>query len=205
MIGIFRIPVLAVFCMNLLMVSAQEIKNPSFEGPRGPSVIPAGWEPCGQGSTPDTQPGSWLVNTPPSGGTSYLSMICRGKGVPFPDKWETCQQVLDDPLEAGGCYRFSIDLARSSTFSAGSSYFTGSVALHVWGGKQGCGRDELLWDSGVVNQTDWLTYEFTIAPQDGDYKYLILEAYYSQFPTYSGNVLIDNFYFLGPCVPMAFK
>ncbi|MDX2249561.1 MAG: hypothetical protein SF052_22445 [Bacteroidia bacterium] len=186
-----------------MSVKAQEIQNPSFEGPRGPSVIPWGWEPCGQGSTPDTQPGSWYVNTPPSGGESYLSMICRGKGVPYPDKWETCQQRLEQPLEAGGCYRYSIDLARSGSFSSGTIYFTGPASLHVWGGIEACSRDELLWDSGEVSQTEWLTYEFTIAPEKNSYNYLIVEAYYSQLPTYSGNILIDNFFLLGPCEPMA--
>ncbi|MEZ4828647.1 MAG: hypothetical protein R3C61_20535 [Bacteroidia bacterium] len=192
-----------ILCVWLKSSFAQEIQNPSFEGPRGPSVIPAAWMPCGQGSTPDTQPGSWLVNTPPSGGDSYLSLICRGKGVPFPDKWETCQQHLSQPLQKGGCYRYSVDLARSGTFSAGSAYFTGSVMLRIWGGAESCSRDELLWDSGIVSQTEWFTYEFTITPENGDYPFLILEAYYQQLPTYSGNVLVDNLFFLGPCIPIA--
>ncbi|MCI4668865.1 MAG: hypothetical protein MRZ79_12080 [Bacteroidia bacterium] len=183
------------------LLFAQFIQNSSFEGPLGPSRTPPGWIACGQGSTPDTQPGSWNVLTPPSSGRSYLSMICRGEGVPFPNKWEICQQRLDQKLEKGGCYYYTIDLARSSSFASAGLWFTGEAKLRIWGGNSSCGAEKVLWESGPVVHTDWQTYEVIISPEN-DYEIIFLEAFYKGDKTYSGNILIDDFLYnpeINPC------
>jgi hypothetical protein len=190
--------------IGLLSLQGQHLENPSFEGPRGPSLLPAPWEACGQGSTPDTQPGVWNVHTVPATGQSYLSLICRGDGVPFPNKWERCQQELARPLEQGICYLYSVDLARSASFSAGGHGFSRQASFRIWGGKNSCEANELLWESGPVTHTDWRTYEVILWPQEGTYSFLLVEAYYALPTHYSGNLLVDDFMYYPdeyPCLP----
>lgn len=195
------------FCIMLvgsLTVYGQALSNGSFEGPRGASTLPPGWEPCGRGSTPDTQPGAWHVSTAPAYGESYISLICRGEGVPYARQWERCQQSLQQPLKAGQCYVYQIDLARSPHFSSGRFYFTQEANLRIWGGNESCNPQELLWESGPVWHIDWQTYEMVVRPEQGC-TYLIIEAYYTESIPYSGNILVDNFIYVpegNPCVPM---
>lgn len=203
---IFRLSMLALFLAALSqLLPAQQLANPSFEGRRGPSVAPPAWEPCGQGSTPDTQPGAWQVYTPPAEGQAYLSLICRGDNVPYPQRWEIVQQALQSPLEQGLCYKYTLDLARSETFVAGSIFFTGAASLRIWGGAAPCTQQELLWESGPIAHADWRTYDLLLWPQAGSYDYLLLEAYYSSRPAYSGNILLDNFVFYPEVYPCLFQ
>jgi hypothetical protein len=193
---------LSLLCLH---AAAQALRNPSFEGPRGPARTPPGWEPCGEGSTPDTQPGSWQVWTPPSDGASYLSLICRGPLVPYPNRWERCQQALEAPLQAGRCYLFTIDLAHSASFAAGSIRFTGEATLRVWGGRSACSPAVLLWESGPVRHTHWETYQMLLMPPEPA-EFLFLEAYYTSGTTYSGNLLLDrmlSFPDTDPCKPVS--
>ena len=203
---LFRLTILALFLVLLYgLLPAQALVNPSFEGMRGPSVAPPAWEPCGQGSTPDTQPGSWQVSTAPSAGASYLSLICRGDNVPFRNRWEIVQQPLESPLEKGICYKYTLDLARSETFFAGSVFFTGEASLRIWGGTSPCTQEELLWESGPIFHSDWRTYDVVLWPAQASYTYLIIEAYYASAPTYSGNVLLDNFVFYPEVYPCQYQ
>ncbi|MEM7656086.1 MAG: hypothetical protein AAF399_08160 [Bacteroidota bacterium] len=177
--------------------------NPSFEGPLGPSKTPPGWSPCGQGSSPDTQPGSWLVSHAAVDGASYLSLICRGSNVPFPDMWEKCGQQLDRPIRSGECYEIQVSLARSASFYAGSIYFNQPAIFRIWGGTALCTKTELLWESPTIEQTDWRLYATTFQAK-GEHPFLIIETYFAQSGTYSGNVLIDNLT-LRPCEPMSLE
>ncbi|GAB4425336.1 MAG: hypothetical protein OHK0039_43040 [Bacteroidia bacterium] len=183
------------------LAGAQALRNPSFEGRQGPSVVPPEWEPCGQGSTPDTQPGCWRVSTEPAAGQTYMSLICRGAHVPFPNKWEIVQQHLDEPLRRDVCYKYTIDLARSPTFGAGAALFIGEASLRIWGGSEACVQHELLWESGSIVHTYWRRYDVMLWPARGSYDYLFLEAYYVSEPTYSGNILLDNFLFYPGEIP----
>ncbi|MEO0585112.1 MAG: hypothetical protein AAF135_23060 [Bacteroidota bacterium] len=194
-----------VFCCGSVL--GQELANGSFEGPRGASLLPPGWEACGRGSTPDTQPGAWHVLTAPAYGESYISLICRGEGVPYARQWERCQQRLQKPLTAGQCYVYQIDLARSPHFSSGRYFFTQEVNLRIWGGDGSCQAKELLWESGPVAHVDWQTYEMVVRPAQ-DCSHLVLEAYYIGDIPYSGNILVDNFSFVpegNPCIPMVLE
>ncbi len=207
-VGLLRRSLGLIFILSFYFsLHGQFLRNPSFEGPPGPSRMPPDWEACGQGSTPDTQPGSWNVFTAPASGKSYLSMICRGKGVPFPEKWEWCQQKLDQPLEKNKCYYYTLDLARSATFASAGLWFIGEVNLRLWGGKEACNPQTLLWESGPVGHTQWETYEIILSPEKS-HNYFFLEAYYQGTHVYSGNVLIDNFLFhpdIKPCYTFSRK
>ncbi|MDX1908504.1 MAG: hypothetical protein SF053_15820 [Bacteroidia bacterium] len=186
-----------------LSLSGQVIVNASFEGDPAPSSLPYGWEPCGAGSTPDTQPGSWGVLTDAASGHTYLSLICRGEGVPFPGQWETCQQHLAQPLRAGVCYVYTVDLAHTETFAAAGITFGGYARLRVWGAAGPCQPQQLLWESPAVTHDTWYTYPFVFKPE-ADYPYILLEAYYTVMPKYSGNILVDNLQYVpeqNPCLP----
>lgn len=176
-----------ILCLGAVCSSsAQTIRNPSFEGMPNIASIPAHWLPCQLGSTPDTQPGYWLVTLPPSDGKSYLSMVCRF------DSWEACQQQLSQPLLMGKCYQYTIDLANAPNFAG--SY--GAVAqLRIWGGSKSCTQDELLWESGPVKKTEWQRYLVELAPKEANYPFIILEVYYVKKAPYQGNILLDNFRF----------
>ncbi|WP_045114703.1 hypothetical protein [Microscilla marina] len=177
---------LYLICWLTLLANAQTIRNPSFEGTPGTSTVPVHWLPCQLGSTPDIQPGYWLVTLPPSDGKSYLSLVCRY------DSWEACQQQLSQPLLMGKCYQYTIDLAYSPNF-AGS--FGAVAQLRVWGGTKSCKQSELLWESGPVKKTAWQRYLVELAPQKANYPFIILEVYYVKATRYEGNLLLDNFRF----------
>ena len=187
-----------------MSAEAQQIVNPSFEGPIGPSRTPPGWIPCGKGSTPDTQPGVWNVHIEPVSGQSYLSLICRGNNVPFSNQWEACGQNLDQPLQKNTCYSFSVDLARSDSFFAGSIFFNKPAVFRLWGALNPCQRVEMLWESPRITNTQWKTYSFIVLPRKHDYSCLILESFYNKSFTYSGNILVENFLIYpdeDPCKP----
>lgn len=162
---------------------AQALKNSSFEGSPGASTLPVDWLPCQLGSTPDIQPGYWLVTLPPSDGKSYLSMVCRY------DSWEACQQKLLSPLLMGKCYQYTIDLANSPNFAR---TFGSVTQLRIWGGAQSCKQTELLWESGPVTKTEWQRYLVELSPKEASYHFLILEVYYVKKSPYQGNILVDN-------------
>lgn len=113
------------FCAAFnFQLSAQHIKNPSFEGKPGDSQLPPEWEHYGLYSTADTQPGSWEVNTLPADGNTYISLITRGAELSNGNTWESCYQTLRTPLKKGRTYQYSIDLARSNTFASLTETYT---------------------------------------------------------------------------------
>lgn len=204
-----RLRLFTFLCWGLLLgglpLRAQQIQNGSFEGALGASLSPPGWEPCFSGSTPDTQPGSWGVATEPAGGSAYLSLICRGAGVPFPNRWEAVQQALATPLKAGVCHKYTIDLAHTASFHAGGMYFDQPACLRFWGAAGPCEPAELLWTSKPVAHPEWRRYHVTLLPLH-DYPYLLIEAYYASEQPYSGNLLLDNLVYypeIDPCMATA--
>ena len=182
-----------------------EIENPSFEDvPRQGGVFRdatiTGWYDCGElkfrsETPPDLHPiNAWKVTTPPSHGNTYLGMVVRDN-----DTWESVAQRLRTPLEAGQCYSFSIELARSKFYVSGSrktnsmENYTEPAVLRIWGGTGICGKQELLGVSVTVSNSEWRTYEFKFEPQR-TVTYFTLEAFY-QTPTlvpYNGHLLLDN-------------
>ena len=179
-----------MFVVNSLSIIAQQLVNPSFEGPTARAVSPKGWLPYGDASSPDTQPGAWKVNNEASHGTTYLSMVCRGQSGIDEGKWESIQQTLVNPLMPNTVYYYSIDLAYNKDFFADVIAFDNPVNLRVWGMNE-MQQKELLWESGAVENTNWQTYFFELKPNQRT-PYLVLEAFYTTAQKYCGNVLIDN-------------
>ncbi len=171
--------------MACFQAAAQHITilNGSFEGEPADATVPQGWMACQEGTTPDILPDYWGVYTPSADGDTYLGLITRGNGT-----WESIGQRLSGPLKKGSCYAWSLDLAHSDTYSGHS----GPVKLRVWLSKVKCQKEQLIFESPLISQTDWETFKVKFTAND-DYQYILLEAFHSEEEfSYKGNILIDR-------------
>src|SRR6478736_6691582 len=95
------------FFLSPLCLLGQFLSNPSFEGTPGVSVAPPGWEPCGDYSTPDTQPinvyEGWNFTKTASKGNTYLGLVMRGSiGSVNDNLTEAAGTLLLSPLKKNG-------------------------------------------------------------------------------------------------------
>lgn len=181
-----------------------KILNGSFEDtPRqgGEAFLAIkGWYDCGalrfpEETPPDIHPGNfWNNELPASSGLTYLGMVVRDN-----DTYEGVAQRLASPMEAGKCYSFSIELARSPKYISSSritveprNYITPTV-LRVWGGSGFCNEKELLAESPAIDHSAWKTYSFNFKPRF-NHRYIMVEAFYKVpvFNPYCGHILVDN-------------
>ncbi len=178
------------------------LSNPSFEdapraGVKG-GAAPTGWYDCGPQTetSPDIQPGFFGVVKPASNGSTYIGLVVRDN-----ETYESVAQRLPQPIMAGSCYEWNIDLCRADEYksqtssSAGKDLsFASAVQVRVWGGNGFCDRQELLYTTPYVVNTRWMGYLIPLKPKKANYSFIIIEAYFKTpmlFP-YNGNVLIDN-------------
>lgn len=156
-----------------------EVINPGFEGPPGQHITPNPWSTCG--ITPDTQPGQWGVNQPPSEGNSYVGFVYGSAS------WqEGASQQLSGAMQAGVQYDFTIDL--SATPASGGGINPNSFcSMEVWGANAICQRTQLMWSSPVITHYGWQTYNVSITPtQNWTHIYFICNC----GPL--GYILLDN-------------
>jgi hypothetical protein len=159
-----------------------ELINGSFEGLPADATVPQGWMSCKEGTTPDILPGYWGVYDYPSDGETFLGLITRSNNT-----WEVIGQRLPEALIKGRCYNWSLDLAHSNTYCG----YHGPLRLRVWLSKSKCGRDQLMFESPLIEHTFWQTYKVRFIPE-ADYQYIMLEAYHPEDPVlYQGNILLD--------------
>lgn len=196
----YFIPLL-ISCMSI-SVFAQEaqpilLNNPSFEDMPRHSKEPRGWFDCGDQneSPPDVQPnGGFGVSKDAVDGSTYLGLVVRDN-----DTWESVGQRLNKPIEANKCYEFSLALSRSGHYVSLSrttedqaNYVT-PAKVRIWGGSSYCNKQELLDETSLITNTEWLKYNFRFEPKS-QHTYIVIEAFYKTptlFP-YNGNVLVDN-------------
>lgn len=205
-----RIISILILLFSSISISAQydtiRVKNNSFEDrPRAgltsgtPSI--KSWYDCGAvnfplESAPDIHPiNFWQVKLPASDGNTYLGLVVRNN-----ESWESVSQRLTMPIEKGSCYKFSVDLARSSTYLSGSRIrdddlkvqYTRPTVLKVWGSNGYCGQKELIAESVPVENFNWETYDFEFKAKNS-HLFVTFEAFYKTpvlFP-YNGHILID--------------
>ncbi|MEO6132956.1 MAG: hypothetical protein ABIQ02_14000 [Saprospiraceae bacterium] len=160
-----------------------ELANASFEGEPSDATVPQGWMACKEGSTPDILPGAWGVYQEPSDGDTYVGLITRQNST-----WESIGQRLTESLEKGKCYSWSMDLAHSETYAG----YSNPIKLRIWASKLKCQKDQLIYESPLIEHSDWQSYPFRFTP-DGEYRYILIEAYHSDLPfEYKGNILLDR-------------
>jgi hypothetical protein len=128
--------------LSISSIDAQiTLSNPSFEGEPIDATVPKGWLPCKEGTTPDILPGFWGVYNEPADGRSYMGLITREDGT-----WESVGQKLEAPLEKGGCYTFTCELAHSNTYAG----YNIPLKLRIWGSATPCGKQELLAETKTI-------------------------------------------------------
>lgn len=190
-----------LFCFIQISFSQEiiQLNNPSFEDTPRYGKSPTGWFDCGHEneSPPDVhvvEGGSFGVRAAAIDGETYMGLIVRDN-----DTWEAVGQRLPSALEAGQCYDFSLYLARSEVYlSFGrmtqeeANYVT-PVKIRIWGGNNFCTQVELLGETELVTNTDWLLYYFRFQPKTS-LNYIVIESYYKTpiNHAYNGNVLVDK-------------
>lgn len=163
-------------------------ENPSFEGEPQDATVPIGWLPCEEGTTPDILPGFWGVYKEAADDETYVGLITRQDG-----SWESITQRLASTIQHEDCYTFSLDLAHSKTYSG----YNEPLQLRIWGSRDKCTKDQLLFESPLIDQVNWKKYlvEFTA---ESPIRYIILEAYRKRRGK-QGNILLDNLSPLQKC------
>lgn len=167
------------------------VQNPSFEGTPAPHVTPSPWNNCMNGQTPDTQPGSWGVNMPPTNGNTYLGLVHQVSA-----SWqEGASEPLSGPMVAGVQYTFTMDIANSS--ATGGGIIPGCAECLVWGGFGMCDQASLLWSSGDITPFDvWQSYTVSFTPAQ-PYTWIMIQVS-SLGCTDLPYILVDN---ISPIVP----
>lgn len=161
------------------------VQNPSFEGPSQAHVVPSPWQACY--GTPDTQPGQWGFTQAPSNGTSYISALQSGTPGAYQ---EGASQQLSSCMVAGTTYTFSLDLAFSNVYNTAEPIDCYG-SLQIWGGNSMCGKNETLWQSGVITNTSWQTYTITLTPTQ-NWCYISMAPYHITNCSGYINIMIDN-------------
>jgi outer membrane protein OmpA-like peptidoglycan-associated protein len=195
LVSLLAFPFAAVFGQK----DAIYLVNPSFEdAPHAGEVgreIP-GWYNCGHPNEtpPDIQPGFFNVAEAARHGSTYLGLVVRDN-----ETWESVGQRLSRPLELNQCYEFSLDLCRTETYvsktkSGAMANFITPAKLIIWGGNGYCDKGEVLYETSIIHNTRWLTYNCRFNPKKGNWSFIMIEAYYKTpvlFP-YNGHILVDN-------------
>ncbi len=187
---------LMILILQTTLLAGQYLTNPSFEGPPGIGITPPEWLPFDLVSTPDTEPLD-CDHFPASEGETYITLVARGSGsIENPNSFENCQAPLLQPLEAGLCYSFHMDLASRDdlghyVFGEGFIFYRASVKLMVYGSSSSSDKGELLLDTEPILNTQWETISMTIKPES-EVNYLTFEVNFSEASSTSGNILIDN-------------
>lgn len=206
------IHVILLVCISLVLHAqgplgeAITLSNSSFEDVPKQGQAPARWYDCGfsDESPVDIHPASKLtvptnpffgVDAAAFDGNTYLGMVVRDN-----ETYEAIsQRLLGGPLKAGKCYTFSIYMARETKYMSQSRKVTDTLVnyktpakLRIYGGFSYCNRGEILAESSLVKNEEWLQYNFRFEPKR-DHAYIVFEAYYKTptlFP-YNGNLLLD--------------
>lgn len=137
--------------------------NPSFEGTAQPHILPPSWLNC-NGTTSDTQPGSWGISNPATNGSTWAGLVST------PTWQETVSQVFTPCLNIGQAYSFTIDVLKVDETSDGGGDCDGHIEL--WGGNSsgsGCDQDVILWTGQNLvtngpNQNNWVTNTISFTP-----------------------------------------
>jgi len=204
-----KFKLLFLFIISVSYLSGQtqvDLRNPNFSiGKAAPSYYNNGhmreWEDCGKAQFPvesgfDVQPGSFQVTTKPKVGSAYIGLVTRDNGT-----YECICQELDIEIIEHTQYVLSVYLAKAEVYSslavqdridgADSTFHVNSTVLRIWGGLSVRNKDELLYESEVIDHHEWKNYIAQFTPKE-THKYLHFEVYYcGENNNQNGNLLID--------------
>jgi gliding motility-associated-like protein len=202
-----------LFNYSTVLISQELFIDPSFEEN-------STWWSCKEYSTPDRQPGNWGVETSPSHGDQYVSLVTRGDGNLIPsyvsNTFESVIQVLEEKGLANEKYIVSFDASFSNDLRAilnsGDDIlrFDKPIKLEIWLGMNNgdCNFQEYVAVTPVISHSDWKEYTFEFTSTI-DFENILFQTKSSDDDkVHSGNVLIDNSSLrINPCdlaIPNAF-
>lgn len=194
---------LSAFLSFLAMKSQGQIvitlANASFEQDApGCGTMPAGWVNRNTHNLPQSgvQPGCDGVDAQAYDGKQYISLKSYN-GLANDRIGQRLPANLR--LEKGSTYSFSLYLAYSETMfmtdAASHPVSLGNPALlRILGYNTRLNRQELLYETPIVDHLDWEAYDLTVMPKQHDYDELDFEVWVrpSQDHPVNGNVLIDS-------------
>jgi hypothetical protein len=176
-----------------------ELENSSFEQdiPRY-SRVPINWVNCGDvhSSLVDIhgyREKYFQVSQKANHGKNFVGMITRNDGT-----FEAIGQYLNNSLDAGYTYSFSLFVCRSQQYMSMSRLtrkvenFNKPAVLQIYGGKD-CNNSNLLISTTTIEHTNWAEYVFVFDVEE-EVEFILIEAYYDNLAafSYDGNLLIDN-------------
>lgn len=173
--------------------------NDDFEGPFIQGSPPPYWNNCNDGySSVDTQPGSFHVFYHPSTGSSYISMVTRELN-PIGTVEKVWAKSLI-PLLKDSCYNFTIDFSLSDefygTYDWDDYYFNNPCILQIFGFNGDCNNPqetELLWESNLLDNFEWQTFEVNIKPLLASYNFIAMRPFFYPANNFKNSVvLVDN-------------
>ncbi|MBI3501390.1 MAG: gliding motility-associated C-terminal domain-containing protein [Bacteroidetes bacterium] len=161
-------------------------QNPSFEngGNGGIAMTAPQWTICNL--TPDLYPpGMVTTSLTPTQGQNFAGFTSD----PI-NTGESFGQQLTTPLNAGGNYSFSMDLAGFN----GAPFYFPKAQVEIWGGNSSCAKTQLLWTSPVINNLSWQNYTATLAVPTGNYSYITFQSICPTCvaPNEAGYMFLDN-------------
>jgi len=124
------------------------------------SVFPVGGDAGGAPTWPVfpvVNPGVCSMSA--SDGSYYLGLTVGSYGLSTDVSESVGTRLCNPPLQAGTTYSVSVDLAMAvQKVMVGASNHP--AVLEIWGSnKMGCGKDERLWTSPTITNSDtWQTY-----------------------------------------------
>lgn len=181
------------------------LENNSFEvdKPRH-SYVPTGWVNCAINteSPPDihgSETNFFGLEISADEGRNFLGLVARSNNT-----WESIGQELTTALIPDYTYTIELSMRNALIYNSKDrvtgekANFENPLVLRIWGGKQVCQRDSLLFTSDPVTNTDsWEKYSVEFLANDY-YNFIILEGYYeADGMPYNGNLLIDYVKFIG--------
>lgn len=108
---------------------------------------------------------------------------------------EHMQTQLTRPMIKDYCYNLSVDLRHTYGGSV-AGVLTHPVLLQIWGGLTPCSKDELLFESQLINNSWWQRYNFTFHVKQNDYPYLYIAPTWDTInysdQVYMGIIFLDN-------------
>lgn len=173
--------------------------NDGFEGNSQQGTPPPNWFNCNNGySTVDTQPGVFNNYLSASQGQTYISLVTRQ--INPPGTVETAWADLIIPFEQDKCYEFKFDLSLTNqlygTLNGVNYYFNTPCILQIVGFNGGCSspqNSEILWESDLLNNYSWQTFNVHIVPQTGTFQNIAIRPFFSPPTNFQNSaVLVDN-------------
>lgn len=172
--------------------------NDGFEGQSQKNIPPADWYNCDDVSSVDTQPGIMENYKEASQGQTYISLVTREFNPP--GTVETAWAELKIPFLKDSCYRISLDISLTSEFNGSYNwetyYFDNPCILQIIGFNGSCDNmdsSEILWESDVLSNFEWQTFNITILPLLEDYNRIALRANFTQPDNHQNSaILVDN-------------